>query len=144
MKKSGITMVSIVIYVVIFFALVAIATGTTMVMNSNSLTDKGKIYVNEAEIILKTNFLNSLNNSETINVIDNDKIVFSNNDVYRYDGDKDILYKNGGIFVQNITEFNFSQVKSQYGITSISITGKIVKYGNEKNLNFFVYKGDNI
>ena len=144
MKKSGITMVSIVIYVVIFFALVAIATGTTMAMNSNSLKDKGKIYVNEAEIVLKTNFLNSLNNSKNINIIDNDRIVFSNNDVYRYDEDKDILYKNDGIFVQNITEFNFSKIESQQGITSINVTGTILKYGNEKQFNLFVYKGDNI
>ena len=144
MKKSGITMVSIVIYVVIFFALVAIATGTTMAMNSNSLKDKGKIYVNEAEIVLKTNFLNSLNNSKNINIIDNDRIVFSNNDVYRYDDDKDILYKNDGIFIQNITEFNFSKIESQHGITSINVTGTILKYGNEKQFNLFVYKGDNI
>ena len=144
MKKSGLTMVSIVIYVVIFFALVAITTGTTMAMNSNSLKDKGKIYVNEAEFVLKTNFLNSLNQSDTVNIIDSDKIVFSNDDVYRYDEDKDILYKNEGIFIQNITEFNFSQVKTQYGITSISVTGKILKYGNENNFNLFVYKGDNI
>ena len=46
-KKSGLTMVSIVIYVVIFFALAMIISGVTMVMDSNSLKDKGIIFCEE-------------------------------------------------------------------------------------------------
>ena len=142
MKKSGITMVSIIMYVVIFFALVAITTGTSMAMNSNALKDKGNIYVNEAEIKLKNNLLNSFNNSTSIEKIAN-KIVFSNNDVYEYDSTNLILYKNGGILLQNVIEFTFNNTNSaQDGVKTVTVQAKIKKYNQEKIVDFFAQKGD--
>lgn len=142
MKKSGITMVSIIMYVVIFFALVAITTGTSMAMNSNALKDKGNIYVNEAEIKLKNNLLNSFNNSTSIEKIAN-KIVFSNNDVYEYDSTNLILYKNGGILLQNVIEFTFNNTNSaQDGVKTVTMQAKIKKYNQEKIVDFFAQKGD--
>lgn len=143
MNKSGLTMVQIVLYVVIFFALVALATGTSMAMNANALKDKGEIYVNEAEIKIKSNFLNSMNNSDTFYMIGN-KIVFSNNDVYNYDNEKFILYKNNGILIQNLTEFNFNVTDHTDKIKNVSVTGKILKYSKENNFNFLMFKGDSI
>ena len=140
MKKSGITMVSIVLYVVIFFALTAIATGVTMAMNSNSLKDKGNIYIQESEIKLKNNLLNSFENSDNITKINN-KLVFSNNDVYYYEPQSKIIYKNGGILIQNVEEMNF-EANSDSEMLNINLNAKIVKYNQEKNINFVTSKGD--
>lgn len=140
MNKNGITMVSIVMYVVIFFALTAIATGVTIAMNSNSLKDKGKIYVQEAEIKLKNNLLNSFENSDSITTISN-KLIFSNNDEYYYEPENKIIYKNGGILIQNVEEMTF-YLGNNKGLVSLDLNAKVIKYNQEKNINFITCKGD--
>lgn len=140
MNKNGITMVSIVMYVVIFFALTAIATGVTIAMNSNSLKDKGKIYVQEAEIKLKNNLLNSFENSDSITTISN-KLIFSNNDEYYYEPENKIIYKNGGILIQNVEEMTFD-LGNNKGLVSLDLNAKVIKYNQEKNINFITCKGD--
>ncbi len=105
-KKSGLTMVSIVIYVVIFFALAMIISGVTMVMDSNSLKDKGIIFCEEQLNKLQYNLVVSNENSKgNITKIEN-KLVFGNNDMYEYDSSTKTIYKNGGILIQNVEEFS--------------------------------------
>ena len=149
MNKKGLTMLQIVIYVVIFFALVAIATGTSMAMNSNALKDKGQIYVNEAELKLKQNFLYTINESGDIpavsgagnNGITDQKILFSNDDIYEFDSDAQIIKKNGGILVQNVTKFELVVPSSTNGwVYEIKVT--ITKYGNENEFTFKIFKGE--
>ena len=140
MNKKGITMVSIVMYVVIFFALTAIATSVTIAMNSNSLTDKGKIYVQESEIKLKNNLLHSFENSDGITTINN-KLIFSNNDEYYYEPENKIIYKNGGILIQNVEEMTF-ELDNHKGLLSLDLNAKVIKFNQEKNINFTTCKGD--
>lgn len=140
MKKSGITMVSIVMYVVIFFALTAIATSVTMAMNSNSLKDKGTIYIQESEIKLKNNLLNSFENSDNITKINN-KLVFSNNDEYYYDPQTKTIYKNGGILIQNVEYMTFTLANNK-GFISLNVNASVVKYNQEKEIIFITGKGD--
>ena len=105
-KKSGLTMVSIVIYVVIFLALAMIISGVTMVMDSNSLKDKGIIFCEEQLNKLQYNLVVSNENSKgDITKIEN-KLVFENNDMYEYDSSTKTIYKNGGILIQNVEEFS--------------------------------------
>ena len=105
-KKSGLTMVSIVIYVVIFFALAMIISGVTMVMDSNSLKDKGIIFCEEQLNKLQYNLVVSNENSKgDITKIEN-KLVFGNNDMYEYDSNTKTIYKNAGILIQNVEEFS--------------------------------------
>lgn len=105
-NKSGLTMVSIVIYVVIFFALAMIISGVTMVMDSNSLKDKGIIFCEEQLNKLQYNLVVSNENSKgNITKIEN-KLVFGNNDMYEYDSSTKTIYKNGGILIQNVEEFS--------------------------------------
>lgn len=140
MKKSGLTMVSIVMYVVIFFALTAIATSVTMAMNSNSLKDKGTMYVQESEIKLKNNLLNSFENSDNITKINN-KIVFSNNDEYYYEPQNKTIYKNGGILIQNVEQMTF-ELNSNGKLISLKLNAEILKFNQSKNIEFYTCKGD--
>lgn len=141
-NKSGVTMVTIVMYVVIFFALTALATGVTMAIDSNSLQDKGKIYISEAEIKIKSTLASSIRNSDSVEVINN-KLVFSNNDVYYYDSSKNIIYKNDGIFIQNVTnmEFSVETVVENY-VYKVRLNATIEKYGSSHLVELNLLKSE--
>lgn len=139
-KKAGLTMTSIVMYVVIFFVLTILATGVTMAMNSNSLNDKGKIYTQNANIKIKKNIKASLNNSSTAYKIDN-KLVFSNSDEYYYDSKTKTVYKNNGILAQNVNNFEFSIKEKLNKMYAINVKYEIAKYNQTKSFEFSYFKG---
>lgn len=138
-KRSGLTMTSIVMYVVIFFALTILATGVTMAMNSNSLQDKGKIYVEEENLKIKKNIKLSLDNSQNVYKIE-DKLIFSNGDEYFFDNTTRTLYKNGGVLSQNLLSFEIS-IKEKNNITyGVNIKYSIEKYNQNKTFEFSLFK----
>ena len=100
-KRSGITMLSMVIYVTLFFAFTALAISMGSNMNYSSLVQKGKLYINEEASKIQYNLVNSAKSSDDINNIYG-KLVFSNNDEYTYDNATKKLLKNktkGGIYL---------------------------------------------
>ncbi len=140
-RKSGLTIMSIVLYVVIFFALTILATGVTMAMNSSSLTDKGEIFVEEKNIKLKLNLLSSIKDSENAENISN-KLIFSNNDTYSYDSAKKTIYKNGGILIQNVKNMSFSIEQENKKLISIILNASIEKYNQTKDIEILLFKGE--
>ncbi len=153
MKKSGITMVSIIIYVMLFFVFTTFAILISSNMNYKTLSDKGDLYINEQFQKLQYNLVKSSTNSEYITKINN-KIVFSNNDEYTYNTEKKQILKNGGIIAGNVESFNILETTNltnkpenfDYNIdenkTNILIEVKFKKYGKEKKAQIFVVAGD--
>ena len=147
MNKRGITMTSIVIYVVLFFVFTSIAIAISSNMNYESLSEKGNIINNEGIQKLQFNMLNSAKKSDAIYNI-NGKIVFSNNDEYYYDNENKKILKNDTVLISNVENFNIMDSKefvadvSQYKSIAIDITLK--KYGNEKSEKMIFSVGDYI
>lgn len=105
MNKKGLSMISIVVYVVIFFAFSAFAVGMANNMNYRTLSEKGVIINSEQLQKLQYNLVSSAKDSNSIDII-TDKIVFSNDDTYTYDANKKKIYKNDGIIASDVTSFN--------------------------------------
>jgi hypothetical protein len=153
MNKSGITMVSIVIYVVIFFIFTVFAVAMSTNMNYKTLSDKGEIFINEQFEKLQYNLVKSSKSSDSVDNILG-KITFSNNDEYKYDIDKKQILKNEGVLVSNVESFNIldtTNLKNKpqdfdYNIDnakqSILVEVKFKKYGVEKTSQIFIVAGD--
>lgn len=103
-RKRGITISSLVIYVVLFFVFTFFVTSVTANVNKTMFIERGK--VNNTKNISKLNsyFVGSSKKSNDVYLVDGN-IVFSNNDEYRYDANKKILYKNDKVILKNVTKF---------------------------------------
>lgn len=153
MNKSGITMISIVIYVMLFFVFTSFAILLSTNINYKTLSDKGDIWVNEQFQKLQYNLLTSGKSSDNVDKI-TERIVFSNNDEYTYDSDKKQILKNGGVLVSNVEYFNVLEITNlinkptnfDYNLdnkkSTILIEVKFKKYGQEKISQIFVVTGD--
>lgn len=153
MNKSGITMVSILIYVVIFFIFTVFAVAMSTNMNYKTLSDKGEIFINEQFEKLQYNLVKSAKSSDSVDNIVG-KIAFSNNDEYKYDINKKQILKNEGVLVSNVESFNILDITNlknkpqdfDYNIDnakqSILVEVKFKKYGIEKISQIFIVAGD--
>lgn len=130
--KSGMTMVSIVIYVTIFFTLSVFVISMSTNMNTKAMSEKGEMIVNEDIQKIQYNLMKSAKQSNRIDIIE-DKIVFSNNDEYYFDDTKKILYKNSGILSKNIQSFAMVMTDEITGIDASQINNLD---SNIKNVTF--------
>lgn len=155
MNKKGLSMVSMLIYVVLFFAFSAFAVAIASNMNYKTLADKGTIINNEGLQKLQYNLVHSAKDSTIIENISG-KIVFSNNDEYTFDGTKKKIYKNGGILVSDVASFRIIDVSelentpgdftSKVDITKnyICIEVTFSKYSQDLTEKLFIAVGDGI
>lgn len=143
-KKSGLTMASMILYVVLFFIFISFAISISTNMNYKILTQKGDMYINEEYDKLQYNLFKSAKASTSISFIQGD-IVFSNNDIYHYDSDKKIIYKNNAVLVDSVEIFE-KKATSQLSITDksgyLNYNVKFNKYKQEINKDIFVSVGD--
>lgn len=102
--KNGVTLASLVIYIVLF-------TSFTIFVSITSTNMNGKLFDNRGEAInysylnkLQYNIENSSMESQDVTIEDN-KIIYSNGDIYTYNSDEDIIYKNDGILCLNVSDF---------------------------------------
>lgn len=136
-KKSGITVTSIVVYVILFFMFTSVTTVLSSRFNSTLFDDRGKAINVTAINKLEYNLLDSANNSYIINSsINGNKttLAFSNSDVYVFDMDNNVIYKNGGKLVKHVKECN---IVSANNLININIT--LNKYTNEVTRNIKIY-----
>lgn len=125
-NKKGITMISIIIYVVLFFVFTIAVTVISNNFNNKLFTDRGySININSFNK-LQYNLLVSSKNSNIVNTTDNE-INFSNNDNYIYDSEKKIITKNGGFLVSNVISYYLTQDNGEDG-TLLNINIKFQKY----------------
>lgn len=153
MKKSGLSMTSMALYVVLFFVFTTFAITISSNMNYKTLSDKGDIWINEQYDKLQMNMLNSAKQSNEVNNI-NGRVVFSNNDEYIFDYTSNRVLKNGGIIAMDITVFEIIDVSSldnkpndfksnlDNDIQNISLNIELKKYGQEKKTQMFLSVGE--
>lgn len=127
--KSGITLSSLVIYIVLFSAFTVFVSTTYSNMNDNLLESRGKAINYASFNKLQENIEHSSIESESVVVTEN-SISYSNGDYYLYNNTDRCITKNGGILCTNVTEFTVSSSMLE-GITKVDITVKFNKYLNE-------------
>lgn len=115
--KKGFTVVSLVLYVTLFFAFTVFATAISTNMNSKVLSEKGRIIIQDNYVKLYSNLINSAKSSDTIDVIGND-IAFSNGDIYHYDNANNEFLKNSGKLVSNVDSFMIKNLDEIDGLSN--------------------------
>ena len=128
-KKSGITVTSIVVYVILFFAFTTTITAISSRFNRNLFNDRGNAINITAIDKLEYNLLSSAKESYDVKATFNGNvttITFSNSDVYSFDKDNHVIYKNGGKLVKFVKE---SHVRASDNNLRVTLT--LNKYTNE-------------
>jgi len=123
--KQGITMISLVIYVILFFGFTVLAISISSNLNYRILNEKGMTVANENYLKLYTNLLDSAKKSTTMYTIGTDTIYFSNGDVYKLFKTENLVNKNGGVLVKNVEDLLFKS------IDDITIDSSIKGYVNK-------------
>lgn len=144
-SKVGITMMSIVLYVILFFAFISFAISISTNLNYKSLSEKGKVYINEQYDKLQYNFFQSAKSSSYVNNVQGD-IVFSNNDIYHYDNANKKIYKNSSVLVDNVDSFEVVTTNSANMISKniyIDYNVSFSKYKQNLLKELFVTVGGN-
>lgn len=152
MKRAGLSMTSMVLYVALFFAFSTFAVAMSTNFNYRTLSEKGNMWVNEQYDKLQYNIIHSAKNSSDVSQIGN-KIVFSNNDEYVFDLNNKKVLKNGGVIAMDVELFEIIDVATLTSKTdfvnnldeeleSIALKIKLSKYGCEKTSELFITAGD--
>ena len=130
-NKKGITLTSLVIYLVLFTVFTVFTMNISTNMNESLLNDRGEA-INYTNLVkLKANIETSTLASNDV-TIDGNKITYSNGDEYLYDGINANIKKNGGIICTNVTSFNLN-ITSGNSVKKLSINVGFNKYLNELN-----------
>ena len=127
-NKRGITVTSIIVYVILFFMFTTITTVIASRFNQNLFDDRGAAINVTAINKLEYNLIDSAADSYNIssNVDGNiTTIEFTNGDIYIFDLDKNTIYKNGGKLVEFVTACD---IKIENSIMQIDLT--VNKYTN--------------
>ena len=154
-KKQGLSMLTMILYVILFFAFSSIAVAISTNMNLRLLKEKGQIIVNEEFKKLEYNMLGSAKKSTTIDEISG-KVAFSNGDEYYYNQDEGKIYKNDGVLVSDVKEFEIIEPSNlTYApdiflqdtdtlVDSVCMQVKFEKYDMEYSSQIFVTAGDGV
>lgn len=103
-SKKGITLASLVIYIVLFTTLTVFVSSVSRNMNERLFTNRGEA-INYSNLNkLQNNIENSSLESNNVLVSEN-QISYSNGDTYIYNSEAKAIYKNGGILCQNVEGF---------------------------------------
>ena len=152
MKRAGLTMTTMALYVALFFAFSTFAIAMSTNFNYKTLSEKGNMWINEQFDKLQYNFIKSAKNSTDVSQI-GEKIVFSNNDEYTFDLDKKRVLKNGGVIAMDVEVFEIIDIATLTSkadfvdnldgeLESIALRIKLSKYGCEKTSELFITTGD--
>lgn len=139
-NKKGITVASLIVYVVLFFLFTSVVVMISSNINNKIFSDRANInnYKNSAKAM--TYVLNSAKNSKDATEID-ERLVFSNNDEYVYKNNT--LYKNDKVILRDITNFEYSITDISNNKKNVNVTFRFKKYTKEleKTYNFIVGGG---
>lgn len=103
-RKKGITLSSLIIYIVLFTSFTIFASSVTSNMNERLFDSRGEA-INYSNLNkLQYNIDDSRANSNDVTVAENE-ITYSNGDSYVYDSTNKVILKNNGILCQNVESF---------------------------------------
>lgn len=105
--KKGITVTSLVIYVVSFFTLLTITLSFNTNMTKLNFNKRGLINNYKDVGIVNVNLLKSSKESKEAYKL-GDSLVFSNDDEYFWDKNSQKLYKNKKLLCKNVKDFTYS------------------------------------
>ncbi len=127
-SKRGITLASLVIYIVLFTTFTVFVSTMSNNMNERLFGDRGEAinysYLNK----LQYNLEDSASNSNDV-VITESQISYSNGDNYVYNAEQKTLYKNGGILCLNVDNFE-TNIEMGTNTKKITINISFNKYLN--------------
>lgn len=125
-NKRGITVSSLVLYVVLFFGITTFISILYTNMNETLFNNRGVALNYTALNKLEYNLVKSSNSSNNI-TIKNDVIEFSNGDKYYYADDKDMIILNNGVLCTSVAAFepNLNEVN---GTKKLQINVTFNKY----------------
>lgn len=132
-QKVGITMTSLVIYVVIFSIITVIMSMVYTNMNETLFQNRGRAINYTTFNKLQYNITESALKSNNVTVTNN-KITYSNGDEYVYDSNKKMILLNDGILCTAVNNFTASLTEKN-GIKQVNISVLFNKYLNELNKN---------
>lgn len=140
--KNGITLTSLVIYVILFFGFTVFVTNISSNMNQKLFEQRG-LAVNISNLNkIEYNLFVSSSNSNSI-FIDENKISFSNGDTYEYNQDKRTIYKNSGILCTNISGLTFTENPTEDAIR-IDMNLELTRYLSKIQREIILLVEDNI
>lgn len=129
--KKGITMASLVIYVVVFSTITVVLSLIYNNMNDTLFFNRGRSINYTALNKLEYNMEYSASNSIDVEVTA-DSIIYSNGDKYTYYEEEKIIMLNDGIFCTNVTKFEPVLIEgNEANLVRLKITFN--KYSNELN-----------
>jgi len=132
-KKRGITITSLVVYVVIFSIITALVSMIYTNMNENLFSNRGKAINYTTFNKLQYNITESALASNDI-TSSASRIIYSNGDEYVYDNNKHIILLNGGILCSSVNNF-IATITEQNGVKQLNLQVSFNKYMNELNKN---------
>ena len=112
-NKAGITLSSLVIYILLFTTFSIFVSIISTNMNNRLFNSRGEAInysnLNKLQYNIETSALNSNDVLVTTN-----QISYSNGDSYLYDSANKVIYKNGGILCTNVYNFNLNMSETLY------------------------------
>ncbi|MEG0073281.1 MAG: hypothetical protein RR922_05345 [Clostridia bacterium] len=137
MKKKGVTLSALLVYVVLFYLFTMTATMISSNINNKIFKDRAKVYNYKNSEKTMAYLIESTRNSSSVDVISN-KLVFANNDEYKIVNNT--VYKNDKVILRDVEKFEYSTADISKYKQQVSINIVFKKYTQklEKNFNFVV------
>ena len=104
-KKRGITLSSLVIYIILFTSFTIFVSSISSNMNERLLVSRGEAINYSSFNKLQYNINDSAMKSSDV-TITSSSITYSNGDSYTYDSTNKAILKNNGILCQNVNNFS--------------------------------------
>lgn len=136
--KKGVTITSLVVYVILLFALTTFSVVISNNLNGRLFSERGLSINMTGFNKLQYNLFNSSIKSKKASVFSKE-ISFSNGDVYTYDEINKLIKKNNSTLINNVIDFETESISNSRG-NLIKITIELNKYLNKvkKEIKFFV------
>lgn len=127
-KKAGITLASLVVYIVLFTSFTIFVSLMSTNMNERLFDNRGEAINYSSLNKLQLNIENSGLDSNSV-VVNSNEISYSNGDNYIYDETQQVIFKNGGILCLNVQSFSASV---EQGVNTQKVTVEVTfnKYLN--------------
>ena len=132
-KKRGVTLTSLVVYVVIFTIITVLISMIFTSMNERLFSNRGRAINYTTFNKLQYNITESALQSNDI-VSSATRIIYSNGDEYEYDSDRKIILLNGGILCMAVDSFK-PEIIEKNGVKQLNLQVLFNKYMSELNKN---------
>ena len=127
-SKNGVTLASLVIYIMLFTIFTVFVSGMSSNMNERLFDNRGEAINYSSLNKLQYNINDSSLQSYNV-IVNENEISYSNGDNYVFDETKNIIYKNGGILCSNVESMAVS-LETGMNTKKVTLTVSFNKYLN--------------